>query len=78
MEWESKLREEKGLWDGRRRDDKLKRKLKWGQLYKWERNVNKWEEDLYLREKSNSKWEDSFFGREADILKKELEVRENV
>ena len=56
----------------------MKRELKWEQLCKWERNVNKWEEDLYLREKSNSKWEDSLVGREADILKKELEMRENV
>ena len=45
---------------------------------KWEKNVDKWDQDLYLREKSNKVWEESMVGREADILKKELKMRESV
>ena len=55
----------------------MKRELKWEQLVKWEKRVDQWEHDFYLREESNGKWEDSLVEREADILKKELEMREN-
>ena len=78
IDWENKIREERGLWDGRMREDELQRELKWEQLVKWERNMNKWEGDVYLRDKSNKVWESSLAVREADILRKELEMQNNV